>query len=393
MIENKKSILILFKERKKETPNSFFYERKFSREYNTSIIYISDYLYKNNHAIAKTINTIIEEKKISIVLFEGDHISIFDSKFIKLISNKVKKGLFLLDDYMYHYINRITATACDFVLSGCPLSVLKFQELGYKSFFLPVETDGAIFKDYGEKKVHDVLFFGRVKNNRKKITEYLKENRVNIIECGPYDSISDTPEKLARLINKSKIVLNFTESDNTIKKNNPISHFKYSYEMKGRVYFTGLCNTLCISEYSPPNELLFSNNEVPFFFNEVECLSLIRDFLSNDSKLVNATNKYRQKCSTFEDSNYIKKVKTFIDYNKNENFSVNIPIWYEFIFFKKNLMLRFRSNKLKSFFSQVFDSVILTKYRYKILIPLFLIYSIFSSIIFLLKFPIAKLKI
>ena len=119
MIENKKSILLLFKERKKETPNSFFYERKFSREYNTSILYISDYLYKNNHAIAKIINTIIEEKKISIVLFEGDHISIFDSNFIKLISNKVKKGLFLQDDYMYHYINRITASACDFVFTGC----------------------------------------------------------------------------------------------------------------------------------------------------------------------------------------------------------------------------------------------------------------------------------
>ena len=58
MIENKKSILLLFKERKKETPNSFFFERKFSREYNTSIIYISDYLNKNNHAIAKIINTI-----------------------------------------------------------------------------------------------------------------------------------------------------------------------------------------------------------------------------------------------------------------------------------------------------------------------------------------------
>ncbi len=174
MIENKKSILLLFKERKKETPNSFFYERKFSRKYNTSIIYISDYLDKNNHTIAKIINTIIEKKKISIVLFEGDHISIFDSKFIKLISNKVKKGLFLQDDYMYHYINRITASACDFVFSGCPLSVLKFQELGYKSFFLPVESDGTIFKNYGENKVHDVLFFGRVKNNRSKITKYLK---------------------------------------------------------------------------------------------------------------------------------------------------------------------------------------------------------------------------
>ena len=71
---------------------------------------------------------------------------------------------------------------------------------------------------------------------RSKITKFLKQNGVNIIECGPHDKISDTPEKLARLINKSKIVLNYTESDNTSKKNNPISHFKYSYEMKGRVY-------------------------------------------------------------------------------------------------------------------------------------------------------------
>ena len=40
---------------------------------------------------------------------------------------------------------------------------------------------GTIFKDYGENKVHDVLFFGRVKNNRGKITKYLKENGVRKI--------------------------------------------------------------------------------------------------------------------------------------------------------------------------------------------------------------------
>ena len=72
MSENKASILILFKERKKETPNSFFYERKFSREYNTIIIFISDYLSQSNHKIAESINQIIKEKNISLVLFEGD---------------------------------------------------------------------------------------------------------------------------------------------------------------------------------------------------------------------------------------------------------------------------------------------------------------------------------
>ena len=178
MSENKDSILILFKERKKETPNSFFYERKFSREYDVTTIFVSDYLNQSNHLIAQTINDIIKEKNISFVLFEGDHISVFDANFIQLIDKRVKKGLFLQDDYMYQYINRITASACDFVLTACPLSNLKFKELGYKSFFLPVEADGSIFKDTSQSKIYDVLFFGRVKNNRSETTKYLKANKI-----------------------------------------------------------------------------------------------------------------------------------------------------------------------------------------------------------------------
>ena len=394
MSENKDSILILFKERKKETPNSFFYERKFSRKYKTTIIYISDYLSLSNQKLANKINNVIKDQNISVVLFEGDHISIFDIKFLELIDSNVKKGLFLQDDYMYHYINRITASACDFVFTGCPLSVLKFQELGYKSLFLPVESDGSIFKNYGEKKIYDVLFFGRVKNNRSEITNYLKEKSVNVMECGPYDSISDTPEKLAKLISQSKIVLNFTESDNTNKKRNPLSHIKFSYEMKGRVYYTGLCDSLCVSEYAPPNELLFNNNELPYFKSKDECLNVVKDFLSNDSKLLEATKKYKEKCLEYEDSNYIKKIKNFIDDNTKESkqLELNIPYWYEFIFFKKNIMLRFRSNKFFSFFNQIFESTFLTKYKSKFMIPIYVIYSLIASIFFILKYPLSKLK-
>ena len=55
--------------------------------------------------------------------------------FIELIDANIKKGIFLQDDYMYHYVNRITASACDFVFPADPLSVLKFQELGYEAFY------------------------------------------------------------------------------------------------------------------------------------------------------------------------------------------------------------------------------------------------------------------
>ena len=64
------SILILFKERKKETPNSFFYERKFSRKYKITIIYISDYLSLSNHKLANKLNNVIKDQNIS-VFFES----------------------------------------------------------------------------------------------------------------------------------------------------------------------------------------------------------------------------------------------------------------------------------------------------------------------------------
>ena len=392
-MSDKKSILILFKERKKETPTSFFYERKFSKEYNVNTVFISDYLMDNSFKIIKKINNIIKEERISVALFEGDHLSIFDTKFIKSIDNSVKKGIFLQDDYMFHYTNRITASECDFVLTACPLSDLKFKELGYNSIFLPVEADGSIFKDYNEKKIYDVLFFGRVKNNRSQMVKFLKENAINIMECGPYDPISNTPEKLAKLINKSKIVLNFSESDNKNRENNSLSYYRYYYQMKGRVCFIGMCNSLCLSEYSPSNELIFNNNEIPYFKNKEDCLKIIQKLIKDDLILRKTTEKYREKCLYFEDSNYMKKIKNFFEtLNLNKKVKVEIPYWYEYAFFKKNIMLRFRQNKFISFFSQIFISIFLTNYKTKYLIPIFFSLGVFVSILFIIKFPLQKLK-
>ena len=392
MLESKESLLILFTERKKETPNTLFYEKKFNDQYKTKIIYISDYLNINNHNIAKNINEVINKEKISLVLFQGDGLSIMDTKFIRLIDNKVKKGIFSWDDPMYHHTNRITASACDFVLSGCPISVLKFQELGYKAFFLPVESSSSVFKDLKEKKIYDVLFFGRQKNNRSKYLEYLKKNNIKVLECGPYDEISNTFEKLNKLINQSKIILNFTEQDNSKYSYNPLSSFKYQFTLRGRAYFIGLCGALCISEYDPSAELLFKNNELPFFTSENECLSLIRRYLSDESKLAEATKKYNIKCMEFEDKIYMKKTKLFINEisKTKNNLILQLPFWYEFSCFKKNIQIRFRQNQFLSFYSQVYNSLFKDKYENKRLIPIIFILGIISSIMFLIKSPFSK---
>ena len=390
----KESILILFSERKQETPNTFFFENKFSLIYNTKILYISDYLKDNNLTITKKINNILREEKISTILFQGDGLSIMDTNFINSINNNVKKGMLVWDDMMYHDTNRITASACDFVLSGCPLSVIKFQELGYQALWLPVESNGVIFKELNEKKIYDVLFFGRQKNNREKYIKYLKENNIKILECGPYDEISDTFEKLNKLINQSKIVLNFTEQDNTKYNYNPLSNFKYHYCIKGRVYFTGLSGTLCISEYNPAAELIFKNSELLFFDNKKECLDLVNEYITDNSKLEYATNKYKKKCIEFEDKNYMKNVKVFLQKlsPSKGNLNINIPYWYEYIFFKKSILSRYKENRFLTFFSQAYSSLFVNNYKNKTLLPVVFVLTLLSSTIFLLKFPFSKNK-
>ena len=60
---------------------------------------------------------------------------------------------------MYHDVNILTARSCDFVLTACPHSSLKFNKKGYKSIFIPMEADGDIFKKYDsiEKNIDSSL--------------------------------------------------------------------------------------------------------------------------------------------------------------------------------------------------------------------------------------------
>ena len=206
---------------------------------------------------------------ISVVLFEGDHASLIDYNFIFDVSNKVKKGLFLGDNMEWHQVNLITGSACDFIFPEDPISVLKFREIGYKSFFVPIECNEDIFKDYGQEKDIDVLIFGRLKTDREFYIDKLRESEINFKFVTPYLPESDSMLKLAKLINRSKITLALTKSANGTKYFNPLKNFKNFYQLKGRVFMTGLCKSLCISEYCPSYDLIYRNETIPVFKNKI----------------------------------------------------------------------------------------------------------------------------
>ena len=160
------NLLLVFKDRKTVTINNDFWTDKLKTGYNVSQYFLNDKLNLTNKKIIVNINEVIKEKKINVILFEGDHAHIIDYDFIKRIDKKVKKGIFLGDDMVWHYLNVVTAQSCDFVFSSCPISALKFQEIGINSFFVPIECNGKILKDYKLKKIYDVLHFGRKKSIR-----------------------------------------------------------------------------------------------------------------------------------------------------------------------------------------------------------------------------------
>ena len=50
--------------------------------------------------------------------------------------------------------------------------------------------------------------------------------------------------------------------------------YEYFYQFKGRIIMTGLCGTLCVSEYSPGAEIFFNKEQIATFYTENECVDI-----------------------------------------------------------------------------------------------------------------------
>ena len=65
-----------------------------------------------------------------------------------------------------------------------------------------------------ENKDIDVLIFGRNKPETQEYLDLLDQNNIKYLSVDPYMELSNTIEKLAKLISKSKIVINLTKTLN-----------------------------------------------------------------------------------------------------------------------------------------------------------------------------------
>ena len=326
---------------------------RFSNYYDTEYLYISDYKNKNFTEIIKETNNLIKSKNIEIIVFDVDYFKFVNFFFIDKIHGR-KKILVTGDDTDQHEMNLITASACDLVLSHCPLSVLKFKEKGHEAHMINFEISN-LKKNNNQKEI-DVLFFGNLTPDRKEFLDYIENEGISLKNVGHREHVIDLPQnELIKLISKSKIVLNLSKTKTTSVINYASeSTHRFYYQFKGRIYLTGLIGTMCVSEYSPGQEIIFKEDELPTFFTKEECTQILKKLLKDDVLLEKYTNKFTSKVyELWEDKNNFEPIYNAIEKSNHKKVKlIKFPYWYLRIAAKQIIL---RNIKLSTLIKVIFQ--------------------------------------
>ena len=371
----KKKVLLIFK-----YPRAWNIDvvNRFSNYYDTEHLYISDYNNKNFAEIVDDINNLIKSKNIEIVVFDVDYFKFINFFFIEKINGK-KKIIVTGDDFDQHEMHSITACICDLVLSHCPLSVLKFKEKGHEAYMINFEISN--IKNNKNQKEIDVLFFGNVTQDRKEFLDYLVREDIPLKNVGHQEHVVGLPkDELIKLISKSKIILNFSKSKtDSVLNYSSGSIYRFHYQFKGRVTLSGLIGTLCVSEYSPGQEIIFKEDELPTFFTKEECVKILKKLLTNNELLEKYTNKFTAKVhELWDDKKNFEPIYKAIEKTDNRRVKlIRFPYWYMRIATKQIIL---RNLKLSALVKSMFQfNIVFSIIRNSNFLIKFLI--IFESII------------
>jgi len=377
----KKKVLVIFK-----YPRAWNIDvvNRFSNYYDTEHLYISDYNNKNFTEIVDDINNLIKSKKIEIVVFDVDYFKFINFFFIEKINGK-KKIIVTGDDFDQHEMHSITACICDLVLSHCPLSVLKFKEKGHEAYM--INFDISNIKNNKNQKEIDVLFFGNETQDRKEFLDYLVSEGIPLKNVGHQEHVVGLPkDELIKLISKSKIILNFSKSrTDSVLNYSSESIYRFHYQFKGRVTLSGLIGTLCVSEYSPGQEIIFKEDELPTFFTKEECAQILKKLLKDDVLFEKYTNKFTAKVyELWEDKKNFEPIYNAIEKSSHRKVKlIKFPYWYLRIAAKQIILRNIKlSTLIKTIFqfNIIFSIVRNTNFLVKLLI-------IFESVINIIWYP------
>lgn len=197
---------------------------------------------------------------------------------------------------------------------------------GYKNkAFLSCATNTDQFKPLDLEKKYDVTFIGTPKNDRKEFVEYLmnKGLKMKIYGAGwsDYPKFNKiyggflNPEEYTKVINQSKINLNFT------KNYAGVTH------VIQRFFEINACKAFQLTEYSPRYSDLFKDKEELIMFKtKEELLKKIKYYLQNEKEReIIASKAYKRVISDFAKNIEFDRLFRDIFKQENKNIKKNFP--------------------------------------------------------------------
>jgi len=323
---------------------------------NVSLFFIDENLNYSKHEIIQKINSIINEKNIFSIYFQGDYLSLINHHFINKI-NCEKKFLMVTDDFDTHEVNSINSLAVNSVIATDLIDVYNYKTKSLNAEFWFLEGSKKIFYNTHEEKIYDVIFFGALKADRKEYLDFLISKKINvkIIEPSKYGFLQ--VEEIVTYINKSKIVLNFSKAG---KKNKFYSHKTYPFEyynIKGRIMMSALCDTFCLSENSPSLKIIYENNQIPTFKNKEEMYEKINFLLNNEKDFEKIKLNFINKLKKYEDSVYFPILHKKIVEQNNRKKVDNLPLWYLRIYFIKSYKMYGKTINFMPFIKTISNNI------------------------------------
>lgn len=258
-------------------------------EFSSYLDYLTFYKENGERNFHKYLVNFISENNIShlFVFFTGWDF-IIPPETLKNVFGKIPIVLFTFDtEYYFENLERYYAQYSSLVVTTDKYSSFAFQELGFNSFCAFSMHDGRnkFRKLYSNKDI-DVSFIGNLNTgNRKNYISYLKSNSINIHDFGMNTSNGEVSEdRMTDIINRSKIVLNFTGLQNFNKMPPGIPRIRSRIKQsKGRPIETVLCGTFLLTEFSPGIQYMFDiEKHIAVFSTKEELLDKIKFYLENE---------------------------------------------------------------------------------------------------------------
>ncbi len=276
------------------------------------IFYFSDYVNRCGiKAAERKIRELIKATGATIVFFapNGDNFELTIEFFREIKKTlKVKNVLWVLDDELiFDVFSKYYAQAFDAAVTCDYYATYGYRKLGIPAFYYFSSYSKEDYRPIETSRDIDVSFIGDCsKADRREYIDYLKENGVEVKTFGDgSDNGFVKKEGLPLIFSRSKLNLNFAKvnrlgPESWFLENNSLSG--RALQNKGRPMEIAMCNSFCLSEYTPSLKETFDiGTEIDIFYDKPSLLNKVMYYLANEDKRVEMARKaYRKAISVYE---------------------------------------------------------------------------------------------